>query len=45
MALSSHSLTSATAPASLPRRRLLTGSASALAAAGLATFTTGTLVS
>ena len=43
MTLSSHSLTPATAPASLPRRRLLTGSASALAAAGLATFTTGAL--
>ena len=43
MTRSSLSIVPATAPASLPRRRLLTGSASALAAAGLATFTSGAL--
>lgn len=43
MTHSSQPLATATAPASLPRRRLLTGSASALAAAGLASWTSGAL--
>ena len=43
MTHSSQPLANATAPASLPRRRLLTGSASALAAAGLASWTSGAL--